>query len=367
VPVRLVWAMNVAPPYRLPVWEELAQRLDLEVWLLAPKGQTRRWVVPQSRNFAVRILGTFGVHRGDNVHYVLTRPLGRTAPLPDVLILPGWDSPAAWQMLWWAKRRGVQTLAFNESTLDSRRHAAGLVNLARQLYFRQVDGVLTVSPGSTAAVLAAGVPRNRIKEVVNAVDMEAIPAPSSTESPKVPGAPHVFLFCGRLIAGKQPTLLIQALALMSDNSRLLVAGEGPLAGEMNELVRRNALNDRVEFLGYVDPKDLPNVFKRCNTLVLPSQQEAYGLVVTEALGAGLHAIVSERAGIAEVVRGMPGTWVIQPRLQPLTMAMTSSKLVWAGPVPDPEARRHSPRIMAAEILQVVDDLTMAPGPRQSRS
>lgn len=355
--MRVVWAMNVAPPYRLPVWDELAQQLDLRVWLLSANEHTRRWAVPRDRNFAVRLLQTVGVRRGESVHYILRQPLGRAATRPDVLILPGWDSPAAWQMLWWARRQGVRTLAFNESTLDSRRHTAGPVDLARRWFFRQVDGVLTVSPGSTAAVLAAGVPLNRIHEIVNAIDMEKIPAPSSTESPKAPSAPHVFLFCGRLIAGKQPTLAIEALALMGENSRLLVAGEGPCEGEMRELVRLNELQDRVDFLGYVDPKDVPSVFERCNTLVFPSTQEAYGLVVTEALAAGLHAIVSERAGIADVVRDMPGTWVTKPEVHSLTKCMTASKLAWTGRVHDPEARRHSPRVMATQIRHALDDVT----------
>jgi glycosyltransferase involved in cell wall biosynthesis len=363
---RVVWAMNVAPPYRLPVWDELAQHLDLEVWLLSANENTRRWAVPRDRDFAVRLLQTVSVRRGASVHYVLKQPLGRAAPRPDVLILPGWDSPAAWQLLWWAKRHGVQTLAFNESTLDSRRHTAGPIDLARRWFFRQVDGVLTVSPGSTAAVLATGVPQNRITQIVNAVDMEMIPAPSSTESPKAPDAPHVFLFCGRLIAGKQPTLVIQALASMGDNSRLLVAGEGPCAGEMTELVRRNELQNRVEFLGYINPTDVPDVFGRCDTLVFPSTQEAYGLVVTEALAAGLHAIVSERAGIAEVVRNMRGTWVTKPEVHSLTKCMTASKLEWTGRVQDPEARRHSPQVMAAEIRQAVYNITQV-RPRRTQT
>jgi glycosyltransferase involved in cell wall biosynthesis len=355
---RLVWAMNVAPPYRLPVWDELARRVDLEVWLLSANEHNRRWAVPRNRDFAVRLLRTVGVRRGESIHYILKKPLGRAAHLPDVLILPGWDSPAAWQMLWWAKRRGVRTLAFNESTLDSRRHTAWPVELPRRSFFRHVDGVLTVSRGSTAAVLGAGVPRNRITEVVNAVDVEIIPAPTSTARRNVPGAPHVFLFCGQLIARKQPNLLIQALALMADDSRLIVAGDGPLLGEMTELVRRSELQNRVEFLGYVDPSDLPHVLNRCHTLVLPSRREVHGLVVMEALAAGLYAIVSERAGVADVVRDMPGTWVTQPDVHSLAKCMTASKLAWAGPVHDPEARKHSPSVMAAQIQQAVDGLAV---------
>src|SRR5450631_2525169 len=103
--LHLVWAMNVAPPYRLPVWDELARGLDLQVWLLSANEHNRRWTVPRDRDFGVRLLRSASMRRGEAVHYLLKGPIGRSAP-PDVLILPGWDSPASWQLLWWAKRHG---------------------------------------------------------------------------------------------------------------------------------------------------------------------------------------------------------------------------------------------------------------------
>jgi glycosyltransferase involved in cell wall biosynthesis len=364
--MRVVWAMNLAPPYRLPVWDALSQRVDLAIWLLAANEHNRRWSVPDATPYCVRLLRTAGLRRGESVHYVLTDRISAKRPKPDVVILPGWDSPAAWQLMLWAKRRGVRTLAFNESTVESQHHRHGLVHRARGWFFRQADGVLTVSPGSTEAVLAAGVPASRITQVVNAVDVQTIREAATKVNRPTGTAAHTFLFIGQLIERKRPDLVIEAFARMEDDSRLVIAGEGPMAAQLHNLVRRLRLGQGVEFLEYVQPSDLPATLGRCDTLVVPSQEEVYGLVVTEALAAGLHVVVSERAGVAGVVRDMPGTWIVAPQLEPLVKGMRASAEGWSGPVRVPGVLGHTPSAMATAIADAAH-LALAADHKVTRS
>jgi glycosyltransferase involved in cell wall biosynthesis len=350
--MRVVWAMNVAPPYRLPVWAALSRQVDLEVWLLATNEHNRRWSVPDAKGYGVKLLRTVGLQRGEAVHYALSHRVGLKGPRPDVIVLPGWDSPAAWQLMFWAKRRGVRTLAFNESTVESRQHHDGPVDRSRSWFFRHAGGVLTVSPGSTEAVLKSGVPRSRITELVNAVDVQRIRHGSSAENRPLETGPHTYLFAGQLVERKRPDLVIRALTLMAGESRLLIAGEGPMAGRLRDLVCQLGLGRRVDFLGYVMPSAMPAVLGRCDTLVLPSQEEVYGLIVTEALAAGLHVVVSDQAGVAQVIREMHGAWVVPPQLGPLAKGMLASAEAWSGPIPTPAVMGHSPEAMAAAIAAV---------------
>jgi glycosyltransferase involved in cell wall biosynthesis len=349
--MRVVWATNVAAPYRLPVWEALSHRVDLEIWLLAANEYNRHWSIPGAHEFGVTLLRTVGLRRGESVHYFLTHHVGVEGSTPDAIVLPGWDSPAAWQLMMWAKRRGVCTLAFNESTLESRQHSHGPLDRARSWFFRRADGVLTVSPGSTEAVLAGGVSASRVTQLVNAVDVQTIHHGAfGVERPKERG-PHTYLFIGQLIERKRPDLVVEALTRLVDDSRLVIAGEGPMAAHLRDLVRRLRLDQRVDFRGYVQPADLPEILGRSDTLVLPSQEEVYGLVVTEALAAGLHVVVSERAGVAGVVRGMQGTWVVEPRLDALVSGMQASAEAWSGPITTPDVLGHTPDVMAASIAE----------------
>jgi glycosyltransferase involved in cell wall biosynthesis len=347
--MRVVWAMNVAPPYRLPVWDALSLRVDLEIWLLSSNEHNRRWSVPGATRYVVTLLRTVGLRRGESVHYILAQRMGVRKPTPDLIVLPGWDSLAAWQLMLWAKRRGVRTLVFNESTVESHQYADGIIDRARSWFFRHVDGALTVSPGSTEAAMAAGVPMSRITELVNAVDVRAIHQGASMVDRPLRSGPHTYLFAGQLIERKSPDLVVEALARLGDDSCLVIAGEGPMRSRLCELICQRGLERRVELLGYVEPAALSDVLGRCDTLVLPSQQEVYGLVATEALAAGLHVVVSERAGVADVIRKMQGTWVVAPRVETLVAGMRASAEAWRGPIETPAVLSHSPEVMAASI------------------
>jgi glycosyltransferase involved in cell wall biosynthesis len=363
---QVVWAMNVAPPYRLPVWEALSHHVDLEIWLLAANEHNRRWSIPGATRHGVKLFRTIGLRRGESVHYLLTRPIHLIGPTPDVIVLPGWDSPAAWQLMFWAKRKGVRTLAFNESTLESHQHRHGLIDRLRGWFFRHADGVLTVSPGSTAAVLKGGVPTTRVTQIVNAVDVQKISQGASRVIRSPTNRSHTYLFTGQLIERKRPELVVEALSWLADDSRLVIAGEGPMVGQLRDSVRRLGLDRRVDFLGYVNPAALPKIFGRCDTLVLPSQEDVYGLVVTEALAAGLHAVVSERAGVADVVRGMKGTWVVAPRLDSLVTGMAASAEAWTGPIETPAVLAHSPDAMASSIAKIAQAAKAEQGPGKNK-
>jgi glycosyltransferase involved in cell wall biosynthesis len=69
--------------------------------------------------------------------------------------------------------------------------------------------------------------------------------------------------------------------------------------------------DGVEMLGFVQPADLPDVFSRAGCLVLPSRVEPWGVVVHEAVSAGLPVVCTRVCGAATrlVLDGYNGTIV----------------------------------------------------------
>lgn len=88
----------------------------------------------------------------------------------------------------------------------------------------------------------------------------------------------------------------RALSLDADwSARLAVVG----AGSALERLKREAtsLGGSIEFLGF--RKDVPELLRASDVLVSPARYEPYGLNVQEALCAGLPALVSRSAGVAE--------------------------------------------------------------------
>jgi glycosyltransferase involved in cell wall biosynthesis len=61
------------------------------------------------------------------------------------------------------------------------------------------------------------------------------------------------------------------------------------------------LRGRIQFLGFQQPHAMPEVFANADAFVLPSRHDGWGVVVNEALGAGLPIIVSDRVGARDLV------------------------------------------------------------------
>jgi glycosyltransferase involved in cell wall biosynthesis len=107
----------------------------------------------------------------------------------------------------------------------------------------------------------------------------------------------VFLFCGKLIERKQPHLLLDAIELLRDRSKvaLMVIGDGPLKAGVFER-GRELLGRRFLGLGFINQSRIGQFYRAGDIFVLPSKFESWGLVVNEAMQFGLPAIVSDRVG-----------------------------------------------------------------------
>lgn len=106
------------------------------------------------------------------------------------------------------------------------------------------------------------------------------------------------LFSGQLIDRKGVDVLIAAFELAARKStrlRLKLLGSGPERAKYEQMVPEE-LARRVEFLGHKDPSDLPEEFSKADVFCLPSRHDGWGVVVNEALGAGLPIIVSDAVG-----------------------------------------------------------------------
>lgn len=105
------------------------------------------------------------------------------------------------------------------------------------------------------------------------------------------------LFSGQFIHRKGLDVLLAAFVRVADKApslRLLLAG-GDADSEFLRVLPP-ALEERLDVRGFVQPAELPSLFTEADIFVLPSRHDGWGLVVNEALGAGLPIIVSDAVG-----------------------------------------------------------------------
>jgi glycosyltransferase involved in cell wall biosynthesis len=114
--------------------------------------------------------------------------------------------------------------------------------------------------------------------------------------PRPRNAVPVFLFCGQMIARKGVDLLLEAFAAVENARLLLVGREAELPALLAKLP--TTVRSRVEYAGFQPPEELPRFFSRADAFVLPSRHDGWGVVVNQALAAGLPLLCSDAVGAA---------------------------------------------------------------------
>jgi glycosyltransferase involved in cell wall biosynthesis len=123
------------------------------------------------------------------------------------------------------------------------------------------------------------------------------------------------LYCGQLIERKGLHVLIDAFAAIANefpHLELQFIGEGPLRAALAEQVPAR-LKNRVLFAGFQPVDRLPAFFGEADVFVLPSLHDGWGVVVNQALAAGLPIICSSSVGAAvDLVTPNQNGSIVQP-------------------------------------------------------
>lgn len=149
---------------------------------------------------------------------------------------------------------------------------------------------------------------NLLKESIRVV-RNGVVAPPRQGCPDVRhelglSAQHVVaLFVGRLVEDKNVASLLRAVAALPPLTVplvLLVAGDGPLRGELERQASELGLANRVRFLG--ERRDVGALFDAASFVVLPSHREGLSNVLLEAMACGCPVLASDVPGNREALR-----------------------------------------------------------------
>ncbi len=120
-----------------------------------------------------------------------------------------------------------------------------------------------------------------------------------TEPKTLPFAPPFLLCLGRLVRDKGFDLALHALALLSlrhPDLRLTIAGDGVERKELEQVTRELGLDQRVTFLGRVEPAAVPDLLNRATIVLVPSRNEEPSAVVLREAAQMARAIVASNVG-----------------------------------------------------------------------
>jgi glycosyltransferase involved in cell wall biosynthesis len=167
---------------------------------------------------------------------------------------------------------------------------------------RRADAVITVSEHSRSQLIASGVDPARVHIAYNGIDGPDESRPESADT--WPGDGLRLLCLGRLETRKRPRLAIDALDRLIRAGRLaslVIAGEGPIRGELETHVAARGLTGRVRFLGRVDDPRKWSLYDGAEILLFGSTHEGFGRVVAEAQSRGLPVIAAAGTATEEAL------------------------------------------------------------------
>ena len=95
--------------------------------------------------------------------------------------------------------------------------------------------------------------------------------------------------------------------------KLVVAGEGPSAGDLVSRVKDLGLENSVVFTGKLSIQQVREAMKDCYVFVLPSLSEGFGRVLIEAMALGKPIIASRVGGIPEIVKDGENGFLVEPK------------------------------------------------------
>lgn len=154
------------------------------------------------------------------------------------------------------------------------------------------DKVICVSNYERNLAALYGLPLEKMVVIYNGVDCVTTASLSSPFDDKV----FNLLFVGRLDRSKGYDIALDIVSrLPAEGYRLAVIGESVIDGVVCQKI------DNVDYLGWIDSKELGRYFANADILIMPSRWEAFGLVAVEAQSFSLPVVASNRCALPEVI------------------------------------------------------------------
>lgn len=307
IPTVAFW--NSQPtPYMVGRWNEVARRgnVDMRAWFNVVRESDRSWAVDEAdwqfRGSYIEPVSIFG-----RSLYLPTRELERDQP---DLVVQEYSSLSHMAGLF-LTAAGASRVAFRTlPTFDTWVRRTIPKEAAKHLLFRAIDSAKTAGPDGLRMLERYGLPADRSFTVTQSVDTSLY-----SEARTVPLLDReklrtelglrgtTFIYVGRMWQAKGLDFLFEAYRSVKEQNpdvSLLLVGDGIDEGRYRDMAGDDP---SIVFAGFVQAASLPRYFAASDALVFPTLGDPHGLVVEEAMSAGLPVIVTSAAG--DIQRRVP--------------------------------------------------------------
>lgn len=237
----------------------------------------------------------------------------------DLLCTHGYKSTV---MGWWAGRKvGIPVIAFSRGYTAENVKVA-LYEWIERRVLQRLNGVICVCEAQRRRLNNWGICNTKTWVVHNAVrvnggskETDRNPREGALRKLGLPKNSKMVVSAGRFSPEKGHRLLIKAISMLgpkANGTQFVICGEGPCEKELKTEARKLKIADRCHFVGF--RRDLDEIFRAMDFLVLPSLTEGLPNVVLEAFANKKPVVATSVGGVPEIVRdGVNGILVPHSR------------------------------------------------------
>lgn len=322
-PLRVTFLTVMPSPYVQDVFAALEAdpRIDLTVWYLEQEAPDTLWGAQRMPSYATVLPGRwFGiakarVHWNPGIHRAIEKNSA------DIFVIVGYIGLTNQVAMRHLNQSGRPWVFWGEIPgLHHRSFFGRLIRTWLQRPLRKAAGVAGVGSHAVAAyrsLLEIANPNCVFRNIPYHCKLEEFAQAANRRFSQlsVVAAPLRFLYCGQLILRKGVDLLCRAfdrLVTLHPETRLTLAGEGPLR-EVLQSNLSDAARKRICFAGFQTVDRLPTFFELADVFILPSRHDGWGVVVNQALAAGLAVVATSAVGAThDLVHQNANGLIIEP-------------------------------------------------------
>ncbi len=302
--VRVAIISNSVTPYRVHLHQRIVQECqDLELWsIFTHEFSNAPWKIGVPEEIRPVFFGAGEDSLGQGIAGSPIRDIRKATRIVgelklraiDAVILFGYNDLCLLGLLAWCRYRKIPCFVFGDSNVQNEARNGIKMRLKRALLPRVLQlftGAMFCGRMGADYFAHYGVPLKKLFPFPYEPDYKKIAETTTDEQDSVITKLHMeidcrrILYSGRLVEVKRVDLLITAfqnLARDYPGWNLIIAGDGEMRDKLAAQIDP-ALRSRIQFLGFInDPCELAAVYSSCDVLVLPSDVEPWGVVVTEA-------------------------------------------------------------------------------------
>ncbi len=226
---------------------------------------------------------------------------------PSVVAIPGWDDPGALAALAWAHWTKTPAIMMSASQRSDRVRSP-VRERVKAAVVRTCAAALVGGKAQEDYILDLGIPHEYVFHGYDSVDngyfeseADRVREHAVAERQRLGLPERYILASSRFVEKKNLPRLLAAYAHYrvdagSEAVHLVLLGDGPKRAELTELVSSLGLTGFVIMPGFKQYGELPAYYALAELFVLASTHEQWGLVVNEAMAAGIPVLVSKRCG-----------------------------------------------------------------------